>query len=130
MHGYEMIQEIAERTQNLWRPSPGSVYPTLQLLVDEGLIAGTESEGSKKLFELTDDGRAAAEKIETPPWEEIAEGLKNEEPGHVNLRSAVAQLVGAVAQSAYTANEEQQDRVVDIVNNARREIYGILGESD
>ena len=127
MHGYEMIQEIAERSQNLWRPSPGSVYPTLQLLVDEGLIAATESEGSKKLFELTDDGRAAAEKIETPPWEEIAEGV---EPGHVNLRSAVTQLMGAVAQSAYTANEEQQDRIVDIVNNARREIYGILGESD
>ena len=87
----------------------------------------SESEGSKKLFELTDDGRAAAEKIETPPWEEIAEGV---EPGHVNLRSAVTQLMGAVAQSAYTANEEQQDRIVDIVNNARREIYGILGESD
>jgi DNA-binding PadR family transcriptional regulator len=127
MHGYEMIQEIAERTQNLWRPSPGSVYPTLQLLVDEGLLVARESEGSKKLFELTDEGRAAAEKIETPPWEEIADGV---EPGHVNLRSAVAQLMGAVAQSAYTANEEQQDRIVDIVNNARREIYGILGESD
>ena len=127
MHGYEMIQEIAERSQNLWRPSPGSVYPTLQLLVDEGLLVARESEGSKKLFELTDDGRAAAEKIETPPWEEIAEGV---EPGHVNLRSAVTQLMGAVAQSAYTANEEQQDRIVDIVNNARREIYGILGESD
>ena len=127
MHGYEMIQEIAERSQNLWRPSPGSVYPTLQLLVDEGLLVARESEGSKKLFELTDDGRAAAEKIETPPWEEIAEGV---EPGHVNMRSAVTQLMGAVAQSAYTANEEQQDRIVDIVNNARREIYGILGESD
>jgi DNA-binding PadR family transcriptional regulator len=127
MHGYEMIQEIAERTQNLWRPSPGSVYPTLQLLVDEGLLVARESEGSKKLFELTDEGRAAAEKIETPPWEEIADGV---EPGHVNLRSAVAQLMGAVAQSAYTANEEQQDRIVDIVNNARREIYGILGESE
>ena len=76
MHGYEMIQEIAERSQNLWRPSPGSVYPTLQLLVDEGLIAATESEGSKKLFELTDDGRAAAEKIETPPWEEITDGRR------------------------------------------------------
>src|SRR5262245_59971951 len=82
MHGYEMIQEIAERSHNLWRPSPGSVYPTLQLLVDEGLIVprkpevppATESEGGKKLFELTDDGRAAAEKIETPPWEEIADG--------------------------------------------------------
>src|ERR1700742_822170 len=127
MHGYEMIQEIAERSQNLWRPSPGSVYPTLQLLVDEGLIAATESEGSKKLFELTDEGRGAAEKVETPPWEEIAEGV---EPGHVNLRSAVTQLMGAVGQSAYTANEEQQERIVDIVNNARREIYGILGESD
>jgi len=127
MHGYEMIQEIAERSQNLWRPSPGSVYPTLQLLVDEGLIAATESEGSKKLFELTDEGRGAAEKVETPPWEAIAEGV---EPGHVNLRAAVTQLMGAVAQSAYTANEEQQERIVDIVNNARREIYGILGESD
>ena len=125
MHGYEMIQEIGERSQNLWRLSPGSVYPTLQLLVDEGLIQATESEGSKKLFELTEDGRSAADKIETPPWEEIADGV---EPGHVNLRSAVAQLMGAVAQSAYTANEEQQQRIVDIVNTARREIYGILGE--
>lgn len=130
MHGYEMIQEIAERSQNMWRPSPGSVYPTLQLLVDESLIAATESEGSKKLFELTEEGRAAAEKIETAPWEEIADGAKNEEPGHAGLRSAVGQLMGAVAQSAYAANEEQQQRIVDIVNNARREIYGILGESD
>jgi DNA-binding PadR family transcriptional regulator len=127
MHGYEMIQEIGERTQNLWRPSPGSVYPTLQLLVDEGLLVARESEGSKKLFELTDEGRAAAEKIETPPWEEIADG---QEPGHVNLRSAVAQLMGAVAQSAYATSPEQQERIVDIVNNARREIYGILGESE
>ncbi|HET7668364.1 MAG TPA: PadR family transcriptional regulator [Mycobacterium sp.] len=130
MHGYEMIQEIAERSQNLWRPSPGSVYPTLQLLVDEGLIVAAESGGSKKLFELTDEGRGAAEKVETPPWEEIAQGWQDEAPGHLNLRSAVAQLMGAVAQSAYTANEQQQDRIVDIVNNARREIYGILGESD
>jgi len=127
MHGYEMIQEIAERSQNLWRPSPGSVYPTLQLLVDEGLLVGRESEGSKKLFELTDEGRAAADKIETPPWQEIADDA---EPGHVNLRSAVGQLMGAVAQSAHTANDEQQQRIVDIVNNARREIYQILGESD
>ena len=127
MHGYEMIQEIAERSQNLWRPSPGSVYPTLQLLVDEGLLVATESEGSKKLFELTDDGRAAAEKIETAPWEEITDGA---DPGHVNLRSAVGQLMGAVAQSAHAASDEQQERIVDIVNNARREIYGILGESD
>jgi DNA-binding PadR family transcriptional regulator len=127
MHGYEMIQEISERSQNLWRPSPGSVYPTLQLLVDEGLIVATEQEGSKKLFELTDDGRSAADKIETPPWDEIAEGV---DPAHVTLRTAVAQLMGAVAQSAFTVNAEQQQRILDIINNARREIYAILGESE
>ena len=127
MHGYEMIQEIAERSQELWRPSPGSVYPTLQLLVDEGLIVSRESEGSKKLFELTDEGRAAAEKVETPPWEEITDGA---DPGQVNLRAALGQLFGAVAQSAHTATAEQQQRIVDIVNNARREIYHILGESE
>jgi DNA-binding PadR family transcriptional regulator len=126
MHGYEMIQEIAERSNDLWKPSPGSVYPTLQLLEDEGLIVAAQSEGSKKLFELTDDGKAAAEKIETAPWTEIAEGA---DPVQVNLRNAVAQLFGAIRQSAFTASAEQQQRILDIVNNARREIYQILGES-
>src|SRR6516164_1635163 len=125
MHGYEMIQQIAERSNGIWRPSPGSVYPTLQLLDDEGLITASETDGSKKLFELTDEGRAAAEKIETPPWDEIAEGV---DPGHVNLRAAIGQLFGAVAQSAHTATAEQQQRIVEIINNARREVYGILGE--
>ena len=127
MHGYEMIQEIAERSQDLWRPSPGSVYPTLQLLVDEGLIIGTESEGSKKLFELTEDGRAAAEKVQTPPWDAIADGV---DPSHLNLRAAVGQLFGAVAQSAHAATAEQQQRIIEIVNNARREIYTVLSEDE
>jgi DNA-binding PadR family transcriptional regulator len=127
MHGYEMIQEIAERSGGVWRPSPGSVYPTLQLLVDEGLLVGTESEGTKRLFELTDEGRAAAQNVDTPPWEEMAGHI---DPGHVNLHTALGQLIGAVAQSAYTASEEQQQRIVDIVNGARREVYNILGESE
>jgi DNA-binding PadR family transcriptional regulator len=127
MHGYEMIQEIAARSQDLWRPSPGSVYPTLQLLVDEGLIVGSETEGSKRLFELTEAGRAAAEKVETPPWDEITEGA---DPAHISLRTATGQLFGAVAQSAHAATPEQQQRIIDIVNNARREIYTILGEDD
>ncbi len=125
MHGYEMIQQIAERSNGIWRPSPGSVYPTLQLLDDEGLISASETDGSKKLFTLTDEGRTAAEKIETPPWDEIAEGA---DPGQVNLRAAIGQLFGAVAQSAHTATAEQQQRIVEILNNARREVYGILGE--
>ncbi|HYB81490.1 MAG TPA: PadR family transcriptional regulator, partial [Mycobacterium sp.] len=109
----------------IWRPSPGSVYPTLQLLDDEGLITASDTDGSKKLFELTDEGRAAAENIQTPPWDEIAKGA---DPGHINLRAATVQLFGAVAQSAHTASAEQQQRIVDILNNARREVYGILGE--
>jgi DNA-binding PadR family transcriptional regulator len=125
MHGYEMIQQIAERSNGIWRPSPGSVYPTLQLLHDEGLITASQTDGSKKLFELTEEGRAAAEKVETPPWDEIAEGA---DPGHIRLRAAMGQLFGAVAQSAHTATAEQQQRIVDIINNARREVYGILGE--
>ncbi len=125
MHGYEMIQEIAARTDGLWKPSPGSVYPTLALLEDEGMIAASETEGSKKLFDLTEDGRAAAEKIETAPWEEIVEGA---DPGQVSLRTAAGQLFAAVGQSAHAATTEQQERIVEILNNARREVYQILGE--
>jgi DNA-binding PadR family transcriptional regulator len=127
MHGYEMIQEIGQRSNGLWRPSPGSVYPTLQLLADEGLIVGAESDGSKRLFELTDDGREAAAKTQTPPWEEIAEGA---DPNEVNLRAAFGRFAAAVFQSAHAATAEQQTRILDIVNNARREIYGVLGEAE
>lgn len=125
MHGYEMIQEIGARSDGLWQPSPGSVYPTLQLLVDEGLIVAAESEGSKRLFELTDEGRQAAAQTETPPWEEIAEGA---DPDVVNLRAAFKQLTVAVFQGAEAATAQQQKRIVDIVNAARRDIYGVLGD--
>ena len=63
-HGYDMIKELEQRSGGLYSPSPGSVYPTLQLLVDEGLLVARESDGSKKLFELTEEGRAATDKIE------------------------------------------------------------------
>src|SRR5262245_45884231 len=63
MHGYEMIQELEARTDGLWRPSAGSIYPTLQLLEDEGLVSGEDSDG-KRRFSLTDAGRAEAERLE------------------------------------------------------------------
>ncbi|HTM84386.1 MAG TPA: PadR family transcriptional regulator, partial [Mycobacterium sp.] len=83
MHGYEMIQQIAERSGQVWRPSPGSVYPTLQLLADEGLIVATETDGSRKSFALTDEGQAAATKTVAPPWEQMADGV---DPGQASLR--------------------------------------------
>jgi DNA-binding PadR family transcriptional regulator len=126
MHGYEMIQEITERSGQFWRPSPGSVYPTLQLLADEGLITSSAGSGSKRRFELTEEGRAAAEKhAATPPWTEIAQDV---DPHDVNLRNAIGQLMGATMQVAHAATEGQKQRAIEVLNSARRELYAILGE--
>jgi DNA-binding PadR family transcriptional regulator len=125
MHGYEMIQEIKERSGDLWRPSPGSVYPTLQLLADEGLI-NDEGQGSRRLYALTEEGRTAAEAIETPPWEEIA---RDADPRDVNLRDAIGQLMGATMQVVQAANDDQKRRAAEVLNTARRELYAILGEA-
>ena len=128
MHGYEMIQEISERSGDLWRPSPGSVYPTLQLLVDEGLIVGTESEGSKRLFELTDDGRAAVEKIETPPWEEIADSLKDGPARSTSRRRShpADGCGGAVGATPRPRNSSSASSTSSTTPVAR--CYNILGE--
>ena len=66
MHGYEMITEVEDRTGGAWRPSAGSIYPTLQLLEDEGLIEGTEAEG-KRRFELTEAARSAPRALAQRP---------------------------------------------------------------
>lgn len=124
-HGYEIIGEIGERSGGFWSPSPGSVYPTLQLLADEGLVRGNEA-GGKRLFELTDEGRAAAERIEgSPPWEHVAHGV---EPGEIKLRDAAAALMGAAHQVSLVGTSAQQARTVEVLDEARRTIYGLLGE--
>lgn len=126
MHGYEMIQEIRERSGGLWRPSPGSVYPTLQLLADEGLIAGADGNGSKRLFELTDEGRETAERQQgAPPWEQIAQDA---DPDDVNLHTAAGLLMSAFHTVIHTAAPDQKARATDVINGARRELYAILGE--
>ncbi len=126
-HGYEIIREIGERSGGFWKPSPGSVYPTLQMLADEGLVT-SKDEGGKKLFELTETGRAAAEQQDAvPPWEQIAHDV---DPVEVNLRKAGATLAAAVMQVMHAGSEAQQARAVDVLNEARRTIYGILGEAD
>ncbi|PXY26168.1 PadR family transcriptional regulator [Prauserella coralliicola] len=124
-HGYEIIGEIGERSGGFWRPSPGSVYPTLQLLADEGLVRSDE-DGGKRLFELTEEGRAAAEKLGTPPWEHFAEGA---DPNEIKLREASAALMGAMHQVSLVASSEQKARAVEVIDEARRALYGILGEA-
>ncbi|MGW5052207.1 PadR family transcriptional regulator [Actinokineospora sp. NPDC004072] len=126
MHGYEMIQEIAARSGGMWKPSPGSVYPTLQMLADEGLVRGIDGDGGKRLFELTDAGRAAAADLGgTPPWEEAAAGV---DPADRSLREALGGLATAVMGVAQAASAEQKSRAIDVLDQARRQLYAILGE--
>jgi DNA-binding PadR family transcriptional regulator len=123
MHGYEMIQELEARTSGAWRPSAGSIYPTLQLLEDEGLVVGHESEGRRR-YELTDAGREQAERQERPPWEAMTEG----DAAAGGLRDAGFQLGAAVMHAARTASREQVAEVRDVLVDARRRIYAILGD--
>ncbi|MEU6444444.1 PadR family transcriptional regulator [Streptomyces sp. NPDC047046] len=125
MHGYEMIQEIAERSGGAWKPSPGSVYPTLQLLEDEGLIV-SRSEGGKKLFALTDEGRTAAEDGPEAPWEEAGKGVDWEALGEI--RQAGFGLMEAFGQVWKTGSKEQRDRAVAVLNETRKRLYLILAE--
>ncbi|MFE2047880.1 PadR family transcriptional regulator [Streptomyces sp. NPDC059459] len=127
MHGYEMIQEIAERSGGAWKPSPGSVYPTLQLLEDEGLIA-SESEGGKKLFALTGAGRTAAEEGPEAPWEEASRGVDWEALNDV--RQAGFGLMEAFGQVWKTGSKEQREKALAVIGDARKKLYLILADED
>lgn len=125
-HGYEIISEISERSGGFWRPSPGSIYPTLQLMADEGLVVSRD-EGGKKLFELTDEGRATAERqVGAPPWEQIADEV---DPSEVSLRKSGATLAAAAMQVSQAGTSSQKKRAVEVLNEARRALYEILGET-
>jgi DNA-binding PadR family transcriptional regulator len=128
MHGYEMIQLLAERTNGMWQPSPGSVYPALQLLEDEGLITSQETEG-KRLYSLTDQGRAEAERAaaEQTPWEEFTEGI---DPYHLRLRAEAGQLFMALVQVGHVGRDDQKARALGILADTRRRLYAILAEEE
>ncbi len=126
MHGYEMIREIEERSEGAWTPSAGSIYPMLQLLEDEGLIRGEESDG-KRRFTLTDAGRAEHEEKsgDVAPWDAVRAGVPS---GHLQLRSSIGQLIAAVKASA-DGTDEQQKQVRELLDETRRKIYAILAEA-
>jgi DNA-binding PadR family transcriptional regulator len=125
-HGYELITRLEEKSGGTWRPSPGSVYPTLQLFEDEGLVRSEERDG-KRVYSLTDAGRTeAAERIErygATPWESGPDG----EEGIRALYKALAQLAAATRQLR-GAEASQVERATTVVRNASKELYQILSE--
>ena len=121
MHGYQIMQELTERTNGAWRPSPGAVYPALQQLADEGLVSSDDQDG-RRVFELTDEGRAAAEEAgdEAPPWERLG--------GAVDLRQAVASVAAAAMQVGTNGTPEQLTRAEQILTDTRKKLYQLLAE--
>jgi DNA-binding PadR family transcriptional regulator len=126
MHGYQIIQEITERSGGRWAPSPGSVYPTLQALEDEGLVTATKSEG-KRVYELTAAGRQHLDALgdgAKAPWDvEDASGARE-------LAEQMSQVAHAFQQVIRTGSPAQQAKAKDILSGARRGLYQILADGD
>ncbi|WP_062071270.1 PadR family transcriptional regulator [Demequina sediminicola] len=125
MHGYQIIREIEGRTGGRWTPSAGSVYPTLQLLADEGLVTA-ETVQDRKVYTLTDEATEHAQAAAaTAPW---AESTETDESQLGLLPKAGFDLAQAAGQVATTGNKEQQRRTAEVLDEARRKIYSILAE--
>jgi DNA-binding PadR family transcriptional regulator len=120
-HGYELMGRLEARSHGVWRPSPGSVYPTLQLLEEQGLIQGREDNG-KRVFELTATGRAEAESARD---HEPAGAGADEQP---SLRASVEQLSLAARQVSVAGDPSQIAAAMAILKTARQQLYRLLAE--
>jgi DNA-binding PadR family transcriptional regulator len=128
-NGYQIMSEIEERSGGAWRPSPGAVYPALQQLADEGLIAGEESAG-RRTFSLTDAGRQHVE--ENPERARAAwEAMAPDEPGEVpGLFVQAARLGGSIVQLAHAGTPGQVHAAEQLLEETRRKMYQILASDD
>jgi DNA-binding PadR family transcriptional regulator len=127
MHGYEMIQELDTRTGGIWRPSPGSVYPTLQLLEDEGLIEA-EATGGRKRYTLTEAGRAEAEAAaQNPPWNQFTDDTMSQVQ---DFRDAAVGIMSALRQVGFNGTPEQRAKALEVLNETKRKLYAVLADSE
>src|SRR4051812_28719877 len=128
-NGYGLMQEIEHRSDGAWNPSPGSVYPALAQLEDEGLIATDEHEG-RKLYALTDAGRKAVDERgpdRPAPWEQMSDELS---PLAHQLGKLIREVGFAFAQVMRTGSEAQMRSAKDVLAHARRDLYKILAEGE
>jgi DNA-binding PadR family transcriptional regulator len=129
LSGYGLMQEIENRSEGVWRPSPGSVYPVLQQLQDEGLVTSTDADG-RKVFDLTDEGRRYVEEHADElrePWQVAEHGPRERVQGLMHSSMALA---AAVQQVARLGNDEQAAQALAVLDEARRTIYRILADDD
>jgi DNA-binding PadR family transcriptional regulator len=128
-NGYQIMQEVEERSDGVWRPSPGSVYPALQQLEDEGLIRSQESEG-RKLFAITEAGSQLLAERPTgrpAPWEEASESLSAN--AH-ELGKVMRDAAFAFAQVMRTGSESQIASARDVLVRTRKDLYNILANGE
>lgn len=126
MHGYQIIQELTDRSGGAWNPGPGSVYPTLQAMEEQDLVT-SELSGSKRVYSLTDKGREAAEAGQgtaRSPWDHMAEASGP----RLDLREAMHGLFAAAAQVERTGSEAQIGKATEHLDQARKAIYLLLAE--
>jgi DNA-binding PadR family transcriptional regulator len=126
LNGYQTIQEIAERSGGVWKPSPGSIYPTLQQLEDEGLVR-QETEGGRRVFTLTDEGKTyVAEHADeiNAPWQAMAEASSDDD----GLKPLIGQVAAAVWQILAVGTPEQQAQGREALIELRKRLYAILAE--
>jgi DNA-binding PadR family transcriptional regulator len=124
-NGYQLMQEIEQRSDGVWRPSPGSVYPALQLLEDEGLVRVAPGEG-RKAFELTDEGRAHVEAHRDElgaPWDAVKSDMGE---GAWELMGAMREIGMALFQLTHSGSEKQQAEAKQVLADTRRALYRIL----
>jgi DNA-binding PadR family transcriptional regulator len=128
-NGYQIMQEVEERSDGVWRPSPGSVYPALQQLEDEGLIRSEELDG-RKLFALTDEGRAAVQERDSEkpaPWEQMSGDVSGQA---VELGKLMREVGFAFVQVMRTGSEAQMGKAREVLAATRRDLYRILADGE
>ncbi|HEY9627821.1 MAG TPA: PadR family transcriptional regulator [Coleofasciculaceae cyanobacterium] len=127
-HGYDLIKRMESRYGGFRRLSPGSVYPTLQLLEDGGYVI-SETTAGKRVYTITDEGRQfLAERTSQEPQAGSWEGFRNKPQEFNQLRQAAIELAGAVMQVARSGNSDRINRVKELLERTKREIYAMLAE--
>mgnify|MGYP002652404546 CR=1 FL=1 len=129
MHGYELIQQIGEKSEGVWRPSPGSIYPALAQLEDEGLVL-IEKVSGRKTAKLTDAGTAYVDATRDElgdPWAEVKAEVGADA---LDLRSLIGQLMGAAGQVAMAGTAQQKEKAAEVLTEARKNLYRILADDE